>query len=715
MSTPDHSGPDRNASTDSSPSTSQGRCWRIAGWWIKLFVQPVLLLLAGAAVIVGLGVAQRSGWISAGGATSTGVSGHSESGSSYICPMLCTPPQSEPGRCPVCKMELVPATSSGKSDPLAVSIDPAARRIANIQTASVRSVQVEQTITSIGELQYDEGSLKTLAAYIDGRLEKLFADYTGVVVNKGDELGVVYSPRLYTSQVEFLLAKKAQARMRSSSLPRIDTTASARKRLLEAGMTEGQIAKLESSGKAISRLPLVAPMSGTVIEKMANEGEYVKEGQPIYKLADLSNVWLMLKLFPEDAAQVYFGQKVTAEVQSFPGQDFTGRVAFIDDKVDPQTRTVGVRVVISNNDERLKIGDYARATIRVPVSVNASNTKPIRYDPDLADKFISPRHPHIIRSSAGKCPICGVALVPAAQLGFSSTPHEKASLIVPRNAVLMAGNNSVVYVESDPGRFEIRVVKLGPTTGDDIVIIEGVADGEVVATRGNFLIDSQMQLAGNPSLIDPSRAEPPKPAGLSPEHLQVLEELPKADFPLAKEQQICPVTKAPLGSMGLPVKLNIDGKPVFICCAGCEERLRNSPAKYLKNLELVNKKGEAASIDPEHVAEIAKLPAADQLLARNQRICPVANMALGSMGAPIKVSVKGKPVFICCEGCRDRLLKEPAKYLAKLARKMPTTGGATSGLPEITGPMDDEGSGLPPVGVPELIEPAGETPASEAP
>ncbi len=619
-------------------------------------------------------------------------------------------------------MELVPATSSGKSDPLAVNIDPAARRIANIQTVTVRDMPVVRTITSIGEVQYDEGSERTLAAYVDGRLEKLYADYTGVEVREGDELGVVYSPKLYTSQVEFLLAKKAQARMRSSSLPRVDMTASARKRLLEAGMAESQIIELEKSGEAISRLPLVAPISGTVIEKMAEVGQYVKEGQAIYKLADLSSVWLILQLFPEDAAHIYFGQKVTAEVQSLPGQEFAGRVAFIDPNVDPKTRTVGVRVVIGNNDGRLKIGDYACATLSVPICINAGNTSPVRYDPALAGKFISPRHPHIIRDSPGKCPLCGCALIAASQLGISSTPDESSSLVVPRNAVLMAGNNSVIYVETEPGRFEIRNVKLGPTTGDDIVILEGVVKGEVVATRGNFLIDSQMQLAGNPSLIDPTRAEPPKPVGLSPEHLQTLEKLSEADRQLAIKQQICPVTKAPLGSMGAPRKLEIDGKPIFICCAGCEERLRKSPSKYLKNLELVSKgKGDAA-IDPKHAAEIAKLPAADQPLATKQRICPVADFALGSLGAPVKVNVKGKPVFLCCEGCRDRLLKEPAKYLAKLAKRAtaatPEADAPGPGLPAITSPMliepEETGGDLPPIDLPKLIEPAGAAPAGEA-
>ena len=147
-------------------------------WWIKLLVQPALLLACGAVLIVGLGIAQRLGFISAGG---NGSQSHASSGgeaSRYICPMMCTPPQSEPGRCPVCAMELVPATTgSGNTDSRSIQIDPAARRIANIHTVAVKSMPMTRTIRAIGELSYDEGTLKTISAYVDGRLDRLYADY----------------------------------------------------------------------------------------------------------------------------------------------------------------------------------------------------------------------------------------------------------------------------------------------------------------------------------------------------------------------------------------------------------------------------------------------------------------------------------------------------------------------------------------------------------
>lgn len=565
-------------------------------WWIRLLVQPFLFLLCGAVLIAGLGVAQRMGFITAGGG------GHSHESPlskvvKYICPMMCTPPQTEPGRCPVCAMELVPATSDGsKSDPNAVRIDPATRRIANIQTTSVESMPLSHTIQAVGELSYDEGNLKTLSAYVDGRIERLYADFTGVEVKQGDRLAYLYSPLLYSSQVELLLAKKALENSRSATLKRVIQTnenlyQSSKQRLVELGMTLPQIEEIEKTGKANSRMHLCAPISGTVIKKPAVEGQYVKEGQVIYQLADLSQLWLMLELFPEDAATIRYGQKVEATVQSQPDQTFTGRVAFIDPHVDPQTRTVGVRIVMPNPEGALRVGDYARATISVPAGSKGKSGGV--YDPELADCWICPRHPHVIAKEPGKCPVTGQALVPTSQYGYvSQSIAESEALTVPRDAVLMAGQHSVLYVETEPGRFEIRNVVLGPTCGDQIVILKGVKQGEQVATRGNFLIDSQMQLAGNPSLIDPTRAEPLPDQEKSETILAALSKLPPADRSRAEQQRICPVTMMSLGSMGAPAKVDLNGEMVFICCEGCRESLLEHPKQYLEKLKTADSSGQ---------------------------------------------------------------------------------------------------------------------------
>jgi Cu(I)/Ag(I) efflux system membrane fusion protein len=516
-------------------------------WWLKLILQPLLFLGGGVLLIVSLGISQRLGWISAGhlGETSPAAPIHASSDDLYICPMMCVPPQSEPGRCPVCGMKLVlTASKADTAGSLAIQIDPVARRVANIRTATVESAPLLRRIRTIGELRYDESALKTLAAYVDGRLERLYADYTGVLVEQGDPLALLYSPRLYSSQVELLLAKKARDRSLQSTLPGTAESArglyeSARQRLLEFGMTEDQIATLERDAQASSRLALHAPIDGTVIERLVAEGQYVKEGQAIYRLADLSSVWLMLELYPEDAASVRFGQRVEARMQSLPGRTFTGRVAFIDPSVDSRTRTVGVRVVFPNPQGVLRVGDYATATVETPIlgSVDEDDEHGVVYDPDLANKWISPRHPHVIESDPGQCRLCGVDLLPASHFGFASQPlKERHSLLVPRNAVLMAGGNSVVYVETEPGRFELRRVVLGASSGEKIAVLQGLEAGEQVAVDGNFLIDSQMQLSGKPSLLDPAKAEEAveDSAGADEQSIidLLLDDLPPMDLPM---------------------------------------------------------------------------------------------------------------------------------------------------------------------------------------
>jgi hypothetical protein len=280
---------------------------------------------------------------------------------------------------------------------------------------------------------------------------------------------------------------------------------------------------------------LCAPIDGTVIEKQAVEGQYVKEGQVIYQLADLSTVWLMLELFPEDAALIHYGQKVEAVVQSLPGKVFSGRVAFVDPVVDVKRRTVGVRVVVPNPQGLLRVGDYAKAAIRVPVGSADGQKAPI-YDPDLAGKWISPRHPQIVQDLPGVCPVCGTDLVPASDLGFAEEPTAREDcLVVPRSAVLMNGGYSVVYVETEPGRFELRQVTLGAVCRDRVAVLDGLATGELVATSGNFLIDSQMQLAGNPSLIDPSKGQPTSSDEPSPEILVAQPQQSTAEAPLEVE------------------------------------------------------------------------------------------------------------------------------------------------------------------------------------
>ena len=483
-------------------------------WLVRFAVKSAGVVAVGALLLFLIGLAQRTEWVTADGFSGGKGNASVESASGgedrrFICPMMCTPPSTEPGRCPVCAMELVEATSGGGGDGISVTIEPSARRLVGIQTAMSRMGQVTRTIRTIGSIDFDESRLATISAYIDGRLEKLYADYVGVEVSTGDDLALLYSPQLYSAQTEFVTSLDGSSSSRfqigDSNLQEM-----ARENLSELGMTTEQIEELQKSRKPQSRIRIKSPQSGTVIEKTAVEGDYVKTGQKLYRIADLSSVWLMLDLFPDDAATVRFGQQVEAEVQSTPGEVFTGRVAFIDPTVNKRTRTVRVRVEIMNFDGKLRPGDYATARITVP----AIPTELV-YDPALAGKYISPMHPQVIRDEPGNCPLCDMELVPTSQLGYASEPQpEQRVVTVPRDSVLLTGDSGVIYVETEPGRFEIRRVTVGPMSDDEAVIIEGLAAGETVATGGNFLIDSQMQLAGNPSLMDPTKAPSYSPGPL---------------------------------------------------------------------------------------------------------------------------------------------------------------------------------------------------------
>lgn len=477
-------------------------------WLVLSLTRFGLFIAAVALALFMLGLTQRFGWINSGSGTNvagTHQHDHGETFDSspkrYVCPMMCVPPSTEPGRCPVCGMELVEATGGSSGGGTSITIEPAARRLIGIQTATSQRGQLFREIRTIGSITYDESRLSDIAAYIDGRLEKMYANFVGIEVEEGDDLALVYSPQLFTAQTEFVTSLSNQSRDNRFGLS--DFTDVSRRNLIELGMTEEQVAELEKSRKPNSRITIKSPQSGTVIEKTAVEGQYVKTGQPIYRVADLGTVWMMLDLFPVDAAVVRFGQQVEAEIQSRPGEVYTGRVGFIDPTVNSTTRIVRVRVEFLNFDRSLKPGDYATAKLIVP----SVATKTV-YDPALAGNYISPMHPQVIRDEPGTCPLCDMDLVPTSQYGYSDVPiEEKQPVIVPRSSVLLAGDDAVVYVEIEPGKFEVRRVTLGPMNSTQAAIIQGIAEGEVVATAGNFLIDSQMQLAGNPSLLDPGKLE----------------------------------------------------------------------------------------------------------------------------------------------------------------------------------------------------------------
>ena len=694
------------------------RAFNISAYWLNLVGQPVIVVGLIVGLVFALGQAQRMGYFVGEAKTESESDVDVEGNVEYFCPMLCVPPTNEPGRCPACGMKLVEREiSNDPKDRYASTISPVARRLSNISTVVAARVPLTKKIQTFGRIGYDETSEATISAYVDGRIERMFVDFTGAEVRQGQEMAFLYSPELYSAQVELFESKRAMETSDQSLKRVFDANKrlyeSARRRLIEFGLPESKVDEIEKAGEANSRVEIVAPIAGTVTEKMVEQGQYVKTGTPLLTIADLSKVWLMLQMFPEDASLLHYGQNVSVSIQSQPGKTFQGRVAFVSPMIDSKSQTVPVRVVIPNDARLIRIGDYATATVQVDVTSDGQGIDQI-YDPKLANKWISPNHPYIVRDEPGTCPECGTDLVPASNFGYVAFQPEKQGVVaVPRTAVLISGDHSVAYVETENSRFEFRKVTVGPSDGEQISILSGIKPGEKVVSSATFMLDAAFNMSNKPSLIDPDRglqvADNSKK--ITPSQMaeieQALSELSNEDRALAESQGICPVAGFALGSMGPPVKVSLNNRDVFICCEGCRDRLIEDPEKYFAILDAASEEAlteeEAAEIE----SALANLSKSDRAYAKQQVYCPVTEMRLGSMGTPVKMQIKGEDVFICCEGCRNAMENEPEKYLQMIeqyktkGKKPATTDG--SDVPEISVPdIDSFDDDLPEIDLPDM-------------
>lgn len=613
-------------STNREPAGRTRRTFSYIAYWFNLVVQPLLAIVFIIGLVWLFGFVQREyRWFN--DAQPTAEVALNSQDASYACSMLCVFMKA-PGRCPVCGMELQKIEASGDpKDFYGITIEPAARRLSNIETITAMTQPVDRELKVLGRITADETTEETVSAYFDGRIEKLHVNYTGASVKKGDALAVLFAPEIYTDQVGLLEAKKSA--QQPSNNQRVNQSnqrlyESAKRRLIEQGLTENQIALLESKGTVDSRIPIHAPSTGTVVKKLVKEGDYIKTGSPILKIADLSQVWLMLQMFPGDAAKLELGQEVSVKIQSVSGVSFEGRVAFIDPMVEQRTQTVNVRVQLPNDAGLIKIGDLGTATIRQ------------------------------VRN------------------------RDLRQVVVPRESVLTNGSHSVAYVETKPGRFEFRKVTVGEILGDQILVQEGIKAGEQVVASGAFMIDSTFNIQGKPSLIDPDRLrvqDQTRLANVEAEEKEIqlaFAKLSPEDRRLAEYQFVCPVTEVKLGTkgMGAPIRIQIDDREVMICCAGCESRLKKEPEKYLAWLDEFLRDQPSFAEYTEMVAAFQTLSESDRRLAEQQVICPISEVRLGThgMGTPITVAVNGAQVMICCEGCRTALLEDPQKYLEVLKR-----------------------------------------------
>ena len=331
-----------------------------------------------------------------------------------------------------------PAAESGR--PVMLSSEEAKRIGVTYAVASVG--QLEREIRTVGQVTFDERRVKAISPKVDGWVERLYVDFTGQAVRANAPLLAIYSPMLVTAQEELLLAKRLQAEVaRGSEDARTsasDLVSSSRRRLAYWDIAASDIAQVERTEQVQRTLTLRSPVSGFVVEKNVLQGQRIMAGDALYKIADLSTVWVEGDVFEQDLPSVRLGQSVTAELEALPGQAFRGRITYVYPTLNADTRTARVRVELPNPGLRLKPGMYA--TFRL--------------------------------TGAGRV----------------------GALSVPRAAVLSTGERNLVFVKRPDGMLEPRLVTLGMASDDRIEILRGLAAGDTVAASATFLIDAESNL-----------------------------------------------------------------------------------------------------------------------------------------------------------------------------------------------------------------------------
>jgi Cu(I)/Ag(I) efflux system membrane fusion protein len=493
------------------------------------------ILALGAAVVVGAVVGMFIAAPPAPPAAADGQAGadpHAGHGdaaappSVYTCAMHPQIRLPEAGDCPICGMALIVASDGGADGAAAqIALSPAARRLARIETVVVerRAAEVELRLT--GRVTLDETRVAAISAWLGGRIERMYVDAVGTRVDKGDHLFDIYSPELYVAQQELVEATRLATRLQSlggEAAEGADLAAdAARQKLRLWGLRDWQTKRVVNDQKARRSLTIYAPVGGTVTARSAVEGDYVQTGSPVYTIADLSRVWVVLDAHESDLQWIRYGQRVALEADAWPGRAVEGTVSFIAPTLDPKTRTVPVRVSVDNADERLKPGMFVRGRLSAPVAGQGGAAS------GLAGKWISPMHPEVVAEGPGRCTVCGMPLVAAEEhwLVGPQLRGEAAAelpLVVPVTAPLRTGTRAVVFVEV-PGQpeptYALREVTLGARAGDVVVVSAGLSEGERVVAEGAFKLDSALQIRGDVSLMNLPPVDPALHEGAPPQQM----------------------------------------------------------------------------------------------------------------------------------------------------------------------------------------------------
>jgi Cu(I)/Ag(I) efflux system membrane fusion protein len=389
------------------------------------------------------------GWLlfhsSEKGEMKTEESSMTSNNSIWTCSMHPQIRKTEPGKCPLCGMDLIQLGLSNVTsvDPDAIHLSKDAAQLANVLTTVVTKQKPMKEVRLYGKVQADERLFESQTVHFPGRIERLFINFTGESVVKGQLLAEIYSPELITAQQELLetvKTKQLQPELYEAS----------KEKLRQWKLTDEQILKIESSGVIQNNFEVLSNTSGTVTARRVNTGDHVSQGTVLFDIVDLSKVWIMFDAYESDLQFLHVGERLSFNLQAMPGTDFTGNIIFIDPVIDPVTRVAKVRVETGNQSRKLMPEMFATGIVSTTLSEYRDN------------------------------------------------------MVIPKTAVLWTGKRSVVYVKQpgDEPIFKLREIGLGPMLGESYVITDGLTEGEEIVTSGTFSVDAAAQLEGKQSMMN---------------------------------------------------------------------------------------------------------------------------------------------------------------------------------------------------------------------
>ena len=456
---------------------------------IKQIVSVVLILTGGIFL----------GWIMFGGnsdnnAESTEQHDHSaeeKAAVTWTCSMHPQIQMDKPGQCPICGMDLIPLEDEGGDDEALslseIKMSKSAMKIAEVQTVIIEKKIPYKEVYFPGKVKPDERKIAELTARFGGRIEKLYVNFTGQNVSKGQKLASIYSPNLVTAQKE--LFESIKYKEDNSSFYR-----AARNKLKLWDLTDVQIDSIESSGEPVFYFDVLSPITGTVTMRHISLGDYIKEGDPLFEVVNLRHLWVMFEAYESDIPWVKMGDKIDFTIKSIPGKVFTSTVTFIDPVIDPKKRVVYVRTELNNRNNLLKPEMFASGILKTKLAVG------------------------------------------------------KKAIVVPKSAILWTGKRAIVYVRV-PGKdmvFEHREIVLGEDAEDYYVVPSGLEEGEEVVTNGVFKIDAAAQLRSKQSMMTPVGGEP---AMTGHAGMDMGGDKKKAAKPKMKAENVSPKFKKQLGNV----------------------------------------------------------------------------------------------------------------------------------------------------------------------